>query len=63
VVAQDNALLFEGAVNARLAVFVGATSFNFLFYCLSGSILRLRFLGKTLDWMNSVKDAQCGLFK
>jgi hypothetical protein len=30
--AQDNALLFEGATNARLAVFVGTTSSDFLLY-------------------------------
>jgi hypothetical protein len=55
--------LFEGAANARLAVFVGATSFDFLFYRFSGSILRVRILGKTLDWMKSTKDARYGLFK
>jgi hypothetical protein len=61
--AYDNALLFEGAANARLAVFVDPTSFNFLFYRFSGSILRVRILGKTLDWMKSVKNARCELFK
>jgi hypothetical protein len=53
----------EEAANARLAVFVGATSFDFLFYRFSGSILRVRILGKTLDWTKNVKEARCGLFK
>jgi hypothetical protein len=41
---SDNALLFAGAANAQLAVFVGTPSADFLFRRLSGPIRRVCFL-------------------
>src|SRR5262245_57568910 len=41
-----------GAANARLAVFAGTTSSDFLLYCLPGQILRICVLGKKTDWLS-----------
>ena len=41
-----------GAANARLAVFAGTTSSDFLLYCLPAQILRICVLGEKTDWLS-----------
>ena len=48
---EDNAVLFTGAANARLAVFVGTAGADFLFYRLSRHVLCVPKLGANLDWV------------
>jgi len=54
---SDNAVLFAGAANARLAVFAGAPSVDFLFRHLSESIPRVRDLGEIYNRMKASKTA------